>query len=129
MINANDAELLAVRSSFCFTVARWRLGQSDLANLLGETTAVFGRGRVLPDTLDAAAETRIRLLVRLDQALSFLMPGDDVGRRLRDGTALGGILPRLAAFHDMRALRGALRTAEAIYEGGQGDWQPTAKVK
>ena len=78
MTNPDDVELAAIRSSFCFVIARWRLTQSEVAMLLGQTHRTIPTGRILPDVLDKAAERRLRLLVRLDQAMEHIAPGGDI---------------------------------------------------
>ncbi len=122
MISTDDVELLAVRSSFCFLVARWRLTQSDVAKLLGETAGPFPQSRILPDVLDSPAESRMRLLIRLDQALTHLTPDDDIAMRLRDGSAMEGSSTTLDALHNELTLRAAIRIAEKLIED-----RPTGK--
>ena len=119
MLDVNDAELAAVRSSFCMLVARWRLTQSEVRDLLGEHSDRFVEGRILPDVLGHESETRMRLLLRLEGALERLSSGADVCAQLRSyrfgtGTTL------LAALSSLPALRAAVRSAERERDGEKG---------
>ena len=111
MLDVNDAELMAVRSSFCLLVARWRLTQSEVRDLLGEPSERFLAGRVLPDVLGHDAETRMRLLLRLESALNHLADGADVSAQMRSNQFGAGVTP-LAALSSLADLRAAVRLAE-----------------
>lgn len=112
MTDPDTAELMAIRSAFCLVIARWRLTQSEVAMLLGDTAGPFPAGRVLPDTLDGAAERRLRLLVRLDLAFGRICPDDDVASRLRMPSAPGDAVTSLQTLADERVLRATIGMAE-----------------
>lgn len=112
MIDTDTADLMAVRSSFCFVIARWRLTQSEVAMLLGSTAGPVSNGRVLPDLLDSAAERRLRLLIRLDRAFDRMCADDDVAVRIRTPNFLENGVTPLEALADERVLRAAIAIAE-----------------
>lgn len=111
MLDVNDVELAAVRSSFSMLVARWRLTQSEVRELLGDDTGRFVEGRILPDVLGHDAETRVRLLLRLEGALERLAAGADVSKQMRSARFGAGVTP-LAALSSLPFLRAAVRSAE-----------------
>ncbi len=113
LIDPGDAELLAIRSQFCLLVARWRLTQADLSVILGETIGSFPKGRILPDWINANAEQRIRLLVRLDDALRHRSKDGDITAAPREVNLLeSGTVP-IHLLADLRALRAAIAWAES----------------
>jgi hypothetical protein len=111
MLDVDEIELTAVRNAFCMLVARWRLTQSEVRDLLGETSCRQLEGRILPDVLSADAETRVRLLLRLDSALERLAQGADVAAQLRSDRSGAGATP-LAMLGSLPVLRSAVRSAE-----------------
>jgi hypothetical protein len=119
MLDVDDAELTAVRGSFCMLVARWRLTQGEVRDLLGEHSNRFVEGRVLPDVLGHESETRMRLLLRLESALEHLAAGADVCAQMRSNRFESGITP-LAAISSLPALRAAVRLAEQECAHGKG---------
>lgn len=119
MLDVNDAELTAVRSSFCMLVARWRLTQGEVRDLLGEHSNGFVEGRILPDVLGHESETRMRLLLRLESALEHLAAGADVSAQMRSNRFEAGVTP-LAALSSLPALRAAVRLAERECTHGKG---------
>lgn len=110
MLTADFVELAAVRASFGFLVARWRLTQGELGSLLSVPDAPSA-GRVLPDGLDASAETRMRLLLRLDRAIAAMCDDADVGALLREPERHGAPRP-LDDLADLGLLRAAVGVAE-----------------
>lgn len=114
MLNADEAELAAVRRAFCLLMARWRLTQGEVRRLLGVSDEL-PRNKVLPDVLNVDFETRVRLLLRLDQALQQLYPEADIGSQLRS-SLVSSDFPSLDALHDLSALRSAIVFAD---EAGQ----------
>ena len=111
MIDVNDAELAAVRSSFCMLVARWRLTQGEVGDLLGDESSRFLEDRVLPDVLGHEAETRMRLLLRLAAALEHLAGGADVSAQMRSDPFGAGVTP-LTVLSSLDELRAAVRMVE-----------------
>ncbi len=120
MLDVNDAELAAVRSSFCMLVARWRLTQVEIRDLLGEHSGLFVEGRILPDVLGRDAETRMRLLLRLEGALEHLAEGADVCAQMRSNRLGAGPTP-LSTLSSLAVLRAAVRLAESQCTHGKGD--------
>ena len=116
MIAINESELLAVRQDFCLLVARWRLTQAEVAALLGSEASGAGAGRVLPDVLDSSAEHQVRLLIRLDKALSALLPDADLATSLRQGIAFERCLLSLQSIRHKQTLRKAIHLIEGLTE-------------
>lgn len=110
-MDAGEAELMAIRSQFCIVVARWRLTQSDLRVILGQSAGLFVEGRILPNHLSSDAERRMRLLVRLDSGLTRRFPDDDIGNLIRQTDSFG------ARPLDMLGELSDLRLAVALAEG------------
>lgn len=130
MIDTDTTDLMAVRSSFCFVIARWRLTQSEIAMLLGSTAGAVPAGRVLPDLLDSAAERRLRLLIRLDRAFERICADDDVAVRIRTPNCLANGVTPLEALADERVLRATIGMAEEHFEDTRyGEAAPTSDVR
>lgn len=102
-IDAGELELAAIRRQFCNVIARWRLTQAELRSILGQCVDPIAEGSVLPSRLNADAERRMRLLVRLDNALDKHSPDRDVALMMRQADSFGHIpLELLAELTDLR---------------------------
>lgn len=116
-MDPGEAELAAIRSQFCLVVARWRLTQSDLRLILGEGMEPCPECRILPNWLTADAERRMRLLVRLDNALLRRSPDGGIATPLKEANLLRHGRIRLDVLADLAALRSMIAWAECGHQG------------
>lgn len=111
MLDCGAIELAVIRREFSHLIARWRLTQSEVRDLLGEEQEHLVAECIVPGVLGRDAETRVRLLLRLDAALECLAEGAEVAGVVRSNRFAGGtsLLSTLSSLPDLRA---AVRLAE-----------------